>query len=177
MQTYLGFSQEDKSVPPSISSHSFTMLDDNFDVIISPEFTTELPKDLLTKVYFRVVTVPKDKDSDITHIEYADAFLVEDSTIIVKDIKHVHNGRSVVSFTPRSGKYYTLHVKKSKTDQKYKEFKLPIVNETMKLTLQVDKSSFRFSDKTLTTNILTSAGFKTQEVTVTLANKQNVVFN
>lgn len=111
------------------------MLDDNFDVIIAPEFTTELVKDHPNKIYFRAVTVPKDKDADITHIEFADAFLVEDSTIILKDIKHLHNGRGVFSFTPKLGKYYTLQVKKAATDKGYKEFKLPVVNDNLKLTM------------------------------------------
>jgi hypothetical protein len=59
--------------------------------------------------------------------------LVEDSAIVKKGIKHIHNGRGMIEFTPKRGKFYTLHVRKGKEDKQYKEFKLPTIND--KLTM------------------------------------------
>ena len=108
VSTYLGFSEKLKTGMPSISSHSFQMLDDNFKTEYFPEWTTELVPGILNKVYFQVVSVPRSKEEQINHIEFADGILVEDSTIIQKDIKQIHNGRGAVSFMPKPGKFYSM---------------------------------------------------------------------
>lgn len=149
------------------------MLDDKFNTVFYPEFTNDLVKDVPNKMYFQVVSKPKTKEAKMSHIEFHHAFLVENSQIIVKDIIHIHNGRGFFTFKPKKGNFYSLFVKKSKADVTPEEFKLPIVNENLKMIALIVKSVVSFTDKTLDVNLLTTDAFEKGQVQVTVSNKEN----
>lgn len=99
--TYLGFSEEDGSMVPHVSVHSVPLLDDEYDVIFTPELNNNgLTAELMNKVYFQVVSKPKNSDSKVEHIEFYQAVLAQGENIIEGRVKHVHNGRSMLEFRP-----------------------------------------------------------------------------
>ena len=72
----------------------------------------------------------------MNHVEFAKAQLFGGEIRIGEDVRHIHNGRSFVDFTPISGQAYTLKVWKTASAEP-QSFSLPAVNQTLGATVQL----------------------------------------
>lgn len=76
------------------------------------------------KIYIQVVSKPKDLSAKIEHIEFDKAFLMEGSNTIIPEVKHIHNGRALLEFTPKADTLYMLNMQRGLKD-KVRQFPLP----------------------------------------------------
>ena len=101
--TFLGH-----STTPVVSQFSASVLtQDNYEVDFFYESQEFLVPDVNNKMYFQVYN----KEAEKMPIEFTKAQLIDmKDTVVVDEIKHLHNGRSSFEFQPNQALSYKLRI-------------------------------------------------------------------
>lgn len=68
--TYMGYSQQDGSSQPDVSTHSVPIVDHKFNINLFIEQRDYLIQNVPNKVYFQAVSAPEKADAKVNHIQF-----------------------------------------------------------------------------------------------------------
>jgi hypothetical protein len=175
VSSYVGFEQQSKKAPTSVTSHSVPLLSKSVSVDFFPEYNDAIIPDVDNRVYIQVKSVPRNPSEEPTFVEYNEIRLKDSAGAVLTTSKHVHNGRGYFTFKPTKTTEYTLEVQRTAKSE-WQSFKVPgTTDDISPVMIKLGKTVYNEEDKQIVIEIESNIKEDGNQVNITVQNKFDVL--